>query len=225
MADVTDTDTGAAGGDGGGAADDQRIANMVNAAVSGHLKRVLPKTISDLMETHIAPIREHLTKQGGPAPAQGGQGGGAPQGGAPAGDDKYAALERKFQESEKARAAERMQGHKARAFDGVRGVLAGKARPDAIEAALKVLKADDRIGVREDGSAFILDGDEEVTIEEGVKRFMKSKEGALFAPAPIPSARRTAGPKLNPRGAPTERTESPAERSLRMIEERRTLRG
>lgn len=224
MADVTDTDAGA-GGDGGGAADEQRIANMVNAAVSGHLKRVLPKTLSDLLETHIAPIREQLTKQGGPAPTQGGQGGGAPQGGAPAGDDRYAALERKFQESEKARLAERAQGYKARAFDGVRGALAGKARPDAIEAALKVLKADERIGVREDGSAFILDGDEEVTIEEGVKRFMKSKEGALFAPAPTPSARRTASQKLNPRGAPTERTETPAERSLRMIEEGRAQRG
>lgn len=220
--DVEDEGDGGEGGAGagaGGAVDEKRLANLANAAVSGHLKRALPKAIAEA----LAPFMEQLAARGAPAPAGGAPAGGAP---APAGDDKYAALEKKFQESEKARVAERVQGHKSRAYDGVRGALAGKARPDAIEAALKVLKADDRIGVGEDGTPFIKDGDEELSLEEGVKRFMKSKEGALFAPAPTATARRAPPQKLNPRsGKGEEPTETPAARSLRMIEERRSKSG
>lgn len=223
---VEDEGDGGEGGAGGGAAsgavDEKRLANLANAAVSGHLKRALPKAIAEA----LAPFMEQLAARGAP-PAGGAPPGGAPQGGAPTGggDDKYAALEKKFQESEKARVAERAQGHRSRAYDGVRGALAGKARPDAIEAALKVLKADDRIGVGEDGTPFIKDGDEELSLEEGVKRFMKSKEGALFAPAPT-TTRRAPPQKLNARsGKGEEPAESPAARSLRMIEGRRAKSG
>lgn len=220
---VNDT-TDAGGDEGAASAEEQRISNIVNKALSGRLARVLPKALSESLEAHLAPIREQLgATRGNPADAQRQ----VPSGGVAADSEiarKYADLERKFQESEKARASERMQGHRARAFDGVRGALVGKARPEAIESALKVLKADDRIGVREDGTPYMIDGDEEVTIDEGVKRFMKSKDGALFAPAPSPATRKT-GPKVSGRTAPVERTETAAERSLRMMEENRARRG
>lgn len=219
------TETIDAGGDEGAAsAEEQRISAIVNKALGGRLARVLPKALSEALEAQLAPIREQLGgARGNPADIQRQ----APSGGGASETEtarKYAELERKFQESEKARASERMQGHKARAFGDVRGALVGKARPEAIESALKVLKADDRIGVREDGTPYMIDGDEEVTIDEGVKRFMKSKDGALFAPAPSPATRKT-GPKVSGRTAPVERTETAAEKSLRMMEENRARRG
>lgn len=213
-----DTDTGDAGGaEGKGAADDQRIANMVNAAVSGHLKRALPKALADAMETHLAPFKERLGSGTKAEPA--------PKGGDET-SSKIADLERKYQESERARAAERVAGYQHRAFDTVRGELSGKVRADALDSALKILKADGCIQVREDGTPFLAMNDQELSITEGVKLFLKTKEGALFLPAPAPAKPgQKGGGKFTPRAAAPEAKETPMQKTLRMIEERKAARG
>lgn len=65
--------------------------------------------------------------------------------------------------------------------------LSNKVRPEAVDMVAKLLfHADKKIDVREDGVFYKLDEDTEVTLAEGVKQFLKSKEAQFFIPPPSP---------------------------------------
>jgi len=171
-------DTGAA--DGASAlTEEQRISNVVNAAVSSQLKRALPKVLGEALEAHLAPFREATAaRQQHVAPA----GDGTPE---PEWKGRMETLERNLKEERSARAAEKRASLERGAYEALRTELTGKVRPEAVDAAAKLLfHADKSVKVTSDGAVSFVLGDDEYDLKEGVAAYLKTPAAALFVAAP-----------------------------------------
>lgn len=172
---------------------DAKLSNLVNSAVSSHMKRHM-KGFGDQLGTMLDE-RFAAFKPAEPAkPAHGKVSSDIE----PNAELEQMRNELKAQSNElkatKLRAAEK------EVYADVRTLLAGKVRPEAMDTAIKLLKASGQIKInsRTEVASFKID-DAELDLKEGLTEWLAG-EGALFAPAMAPTPARR---KVNPaNGAP-----------------------
>lgn len=166
------------------------VATLVNAAITGHMKRFTEKTLPGLFESALKPIHEKFSAAPAP-PATTVD---------PKKNPEYAALEQKMNDWEKkanesaqrAVAAESKQ-REDRAFNEVRANLSGKVLPEfqAIVAA-HLFQVQRAVEYEEDGTpVFTMNrktqfGDEPVRlpIKDGIEAWLKSDDAKPFIGAP-----------------------------------------
>ena len=171
---------------------DAKLSNLVNSAVTSQLKRHM-KGLGDQFGTMLDE-RFAAFKPAAPAapvvePAKGAA---APAADAASGVNDEVAQLRADLKATKLRAVEK------EVYADVRSLLAGKVRPEAMDTAIKLLKASGQIKInsRTEVASFKID-DAELDLKEGLTEWLAG-EGALFAPALAPARR-----KVNPaNGAP-----------------------
>lgn len=171
------------------------MAKMVNQAITSHLKRLdFDSKISAALENAIAPLRDSFqskqeTKQ------------------APKGQDmdpqvvelkkQLEAMQKQTKEAQDRAAAQLKASREKDAFGQLKSMLSGKVKAEAVDSVAKILfHADKRIKVSDEGEMLWLDGDNEIGIEDGLKSYLKSKEAAIFMPAPATSVKKSA-PSVN----------------------------
>lgn len=183
---------------------DAKLSNLVNSAVTSQLKRHM-KSLGDQFG---AVLDERLSAFKAPAPA-------ALPGKAPAEADGNAALA----EVEKLRGELTLQKQRTaekEAYADIRSFLHGKIRPEAMDTAIKVLKADGSIKVNaRDGSATMKHAElGTLDVTEGLTEWLKG-EGALFAPMPTGKKPQIKGPHRAPArpGAAGNESLTPAQKS------------
>ena len=194
---------------------DAKLSNLVNSAVTSQLKRHM-KGLGDQFGTMLDE-RFAAFKPAAPAapvvePAKGAA---APAADAANGVNDEVAQLRADLKATKLRAVEK------EVFADVRSLLAGKVRPEAMDAAVKLLKAGGQIKInaRTEAVSFKTE-DGEVELKDGITEWLAG-EGALFAPALAPARR-----KVNPaNGAPQRGVGggdtsnlTPAQRSARALQ-------
>lgn len=186
------------------------INAIVNSAVTAQLKRALnPKALAAVLGPMLAetvkPLQDELAAiKAAPPPA----GGAAPGGQPPAPDPnkpnpEVAALKQQLQEfkDQVAQASKRAADAEAKQRDDATFaklkdcLVAAKVRPEMVETLAKVMfHADKRVSFDEQGNALLrvkvspakgLPEEEQLmTLEDGVKSFVKTKEAEPFLPAP-----------------------------------------
>lgn len=197
---------------------DGKISKAVNSAITNHLKR-RDKSLEAMLDERFAALKSLSPS---PSPGKPDGSNGASNGGNRSGkgdgvegrgdDDTRQELEKLKAElkSQKQRAAEK------EAYGEIRQALTGKIRPEAMETALKVLRADGlvKIGAR-DGSISIAHPDGDLDVSEGLAVWLKG-EGQIFAA--VPSARKppVKGPNRGPHRPTGEEAQqmTPAQRTV-----------
>lgn len=187
---------------------DTKLSNLVNSAVASQLKR----HIKGLGDQFTATLDERLAGFKPQAPAA------APGNAAPAVDP--------MQEVDKLRGelkAQKVRAAEKEVFADVRSYLSGKVRPEAMDTAIKLLKADGSIKVDvRDSSAKVKHPDGDLDLHEGLSEWLKG-EGAIFAPVQAAKKPPIKGPHRAPvrgnGGAETE-TLTPAQKSLQALQAR-----
>lgn len=213
--------------------DEQKVAQLVNAAVTSQLKRVLPKAIADatapLVEQFKTQIAEVIPKQPEQQPAPGEK---KP-------DPELTAMARKVQEMERLVKSEREAREKAektrrddKTFADLKQHLTdAKVRPEMVDFLAKVLfYADKRVDFDEDGTPLLRVKDEKSNEEqtyplaEGVRVYVKQKAAEPFLPAPggatsggTAQQRRTTGGVPRHEGPPKNEDEA-ARRTLEQLQ-------
>jgi len=212
MADVLDPNANA-GATSEESALDQRTINAVNAAVASHLKRHLSK-LPEMIEAQFAPLREQFaarpaTEQARPAPQQSTD------------TDALRQIEElrgQLKKEKDSAQKEKRVAREEKAFSQLRTELTGKVRPEAVDAAAKILfHADRKVVVGDDGNITFKQGDSDFDLREGISEWMKTKDAAMFLPPPSPRVpvQRTNGPR-NSTGAPPV-NEDPLAKTVRML--------
>ncbi len=164
-----------------------KLANLVNAAVTSHLKRHT-KTMGEQFGTMLD---ERLAAFKPAAPAAPGKTLAEPESNAAA-----------LAEVEKLRGELTLQKQRTaekEAYADIRSFLHGKVRPEAMDTAIKVLKADGSIKVNaRDGSVTMKHAElGSLDVSEGLTEWLKG-EGALFAPPQTPKRLAIKGPHRAP---------------------------
>lgn len=188
---------------------DTKLSNLVNSAVSSHLKRHM-KGFGDQLGTMLD---ERLSAFKPAAPAA------APGNAAPAADP--------MQEVEKLRGelkAQKMRAAEKEVFVDVRSQLVGKVRPEAMDTAIKLLKADGLIKIDARDSSVKMKHSElgDLDLSEGLSEWLKG-EGSIFAPSQSARKPPVRGPNRAPVrvsvGNDTENL-TPAQKTQRMLQAR-----
>lgn len=201
MGTETDPKVGQGGeGDGGGEGDvlDPKIVKLVNSAVTSQLKRhgkAMEGSFATMLETQLASfgLKKVDADQDAPDTKKEGQG-------KPAetrrdeSSDEVRKLRREMTKYQKQLEATEARERQA----SLKSALAGKVKTEAMGAAAKLLS--DRV-VMADGEAMFKTDDGDVSLEEGIAAWVKSPEGAIFAPAPS-ATMQGRSPKLASRGLP-----------------------
>jgi len=173
---------------------DAKLSNLVNSAVTSQLKRHM-KGLGDqfgtMLDERFAAFKPTAPAAPVVEPAKGAT---APAADAANGVNDEVAQLRADLKATKLRAVEK------EVYADVRSLLAGKVRPEAMDAAVKLLKAGGQIKInaRTEAVSFKTE-DGEVELKDGITEWLAG-EGALFAPAMAPTPARR---KVNPaNGAP-----------------------
>lgn len=207
MANGQDTENNAAETD---TAVDPKLANLVNSAVSSHLKRhlkVLGDQLGSMLDERLAALQPK------PAAQQGQQGATAPD------NDPMKEIEKLRGElkTQKQRAAEK------EVYADVRSLLTGKVRPEALDTAIKVLRSDGVIKIdARDGTATFKHSElGDIDLNEGLTEWLKG-EGALFAPTAQAKRTPVRGPSRAPARPTATNDESltPAQKTARDLQAR-----
>jgi hypothetical protein len=204
----------------------QDLANLVNSAVSAHLKRHEAKqseTLKSLIAESLKAYQPPQTQQEEPETSKRGKV-----------DPQVAALTAKVEEfqraaleSEKRAQAAETKARGDRAFGELRSTLAGKVRPDVVDGLAKLLyHGEQKVEVDENGNVLFkvrrapLPGfpeeDALMPLSDGVEQYLKSKEAAAFLPAPVaanaPQARTTSSrfPQTQSPSAGPKKYDAPA---------------
>lgn len=209
MANGQETDTNATEQE---AAVDPKLANLVNAAVSSQLKRHM-KGLGDSFGSMLDEKLSALGVKPAQTPAQAAQGDKS----AP---DPMAEVEKLRGELK----AQKMRAAEKEVFADVRSILTGKVRPEAMDTAVKLLKADGliKIDVR-DGSATIKHPElGDLDLNEGIAEWLKG-EGAIFAPVAGSKKPPVRGPNrapVRPTSAANDENLTPAQKTARDLQAR-----
>lgn len=164
---------------------DKKLSNLVNSAVSAHLKRALPKTIEDVITPHMAKFQEVLQAREAPKAAPS-----APAGSSVGSDPEILKqlddMKAQLKREQDTRLKERQQAREEKAIADVRAELIGKVRPEAVDHVVKLLAHDRMIQV--DGATVSLRvGEDALPLKDGLAEFLARKENAIFLPAPSPN--------------------------------------
>ncbi len=192
---------------------EDRLAAIVNAAVTGHLKRSLGKEIGSALEAYDTKRRAEKAARKAEEDAEVTRG--APVAKQPS--PEVAALEKRLSDmqammrsAQEEAASERQRAREHKAYGDLKSELNGKVRPEALDAVADLLfHARKRVSVDEDGNTLFAirqapakglpDADVNYPLSDGVREFLKTKEAALFVPSPGQGA---AVSKPQPRFAP-----------------------
>lgn len=150
---------------------DKKLANMVNSAVTSQLKRHLGKFESSLLELKES-FGQSKTLE---APSQN-------EKNSKNTDDSQAM--REIERLKNELNAEKARVREEKAYTALRNYLSDKVIPERVDVALKLFKADQKIQFKRDGTPFVKYDSEEFDLEEGAAEWLKSKEAAMFLPAP-----------------------------------------
>jgi len=178
---------------------------IVNSAVTAQLKRALSpqnfaKLIAPVLEAAVKPLGEQIAElKAAPAPAATG----TPPSDANKPNPELTAVKQQLQEMKDQLAKERDRAAAAETrarddatFGALKSQLAAaKVRPEMVESLAKVLfHADRRVEFDENGKPLmrvrvspgkgLAEEDQLLTLEDGVKAFVKSKEAEPWLPAP-----------------------------------------
>lgn len=153
---------------------DTKLSNLVNSAVASHLKRHM-KGLGDQFGTMLD---ERLSAFKPAEPAK-------PAPGKVSSDiEPNAEVEQLRNELKTQRdelKAQKIRGFEKEVFADVRSLLTGKVRPEAMDTAIKLLKADGSIKIdARDGSATMKTADGVVDLSDGIAAWL-SGEGALLS--------------------------------------------
>ena len=195
---------------------DTKLANLVNSAVTSQLKRHM-KNLGDsfgsMLDERLASL--NLGKKEEPKPSKGEE--------AKDTNEKESAAMSEIEKlrgelkAEKARAAEK------EVFADIRALLVGKVRPEALDMAIKVLKADGLVKINaRDGSVKLKSAEGDVELADGLEEWLKS-DGAIFAPVPQAKPKpRITGPTKAPSrpasGGSGDEGLTPAQKALRALQ-------
>jgi hypothetical protein len=177
---------------------EEDVSRIVNAAVTGHLKRELPKSITaaigPALEAALKPIQEQFATK----PAQ-------PESAAdPKASPEFAAMRRQLDEQKTIIEAERgarLQAEQRQRQDSARASILSQIDP-AVKPELKEFLSDylfNRTQFDESGAPLIrVIGDEPLPLKDGIASFLKSKEASAFLPAPGAAKLSVNSPKGQP---------------------------
>ncbi len=171
------------------------LGKTVNSAITSHMKR--QPSIADALkgmnwEEMLTPVIQKLA----PPPKA------DPEPGTPKQDPrlsaleaKYAELETKYRSEQTAREKAEQKSRDESAFQALRSALTGHVLPEAAESAAKILfHADRRVTFDEHGNPLMTvrkapyqgaaEEDLQLPLADGVKHWIGTREGKLFAPPP-----------------------------------------
>ena len=181
-----DTETGDEGGE-----TDPKLVKLVNQAVTGQLKRAMrghADTLSSLLDEKLAALKPNGT---GAAPEAKDRTKDKSSDGAPAANEELEQLRAEMAAQKKKLADQELRALEKEAYADVKAQLQGKVRPEALDMAVKLLRADGaiKLDVKKGTYAFKGPEGELLDIEEGIAEWLKG-DGALFVlQQPAPGAR------------------------------------
>lgn len=175
----------------------EEVGNIVNAAVTNHLKRALPKEFETLRTGFVAELDKKLGELAKAKESAVPEDKGKPSPEVAALQTRLAELERTNKEfADKADKAEKARREEA-AFGSLRAALGKSVRPEMLEIATKVVRADGLISFDESGQplfrvrrspgAGMPEEDQNLPLADGIAHFLKSKDAAPFLPPPKPA--------------------------------------
>jgi len=179
------------------AVDPQDLANMVNSAVAGHLKRALPKAIESILPTINEAVAKQVQDLKPPdkksEPDDGKDKKPSPE--LMAMQREVETLTASLKAEKDARIAAETKARNDIASSTARKALTeGGARPELIDYLLKSWSVDGKLAWDDDGRPTLTipfspakgmaEEDTTFALNEGVKHFLKSKDAAPFLPAP-----------------------------------------
>lgn len=172
--------------------EDTRLANIINAAVSSQLKRHLSK-----FETSVNELREQFKPSTATEQVKSDTSG--------KGEDAQA--RRELEQLRAELKAEKQKAKEDAVYSTLKNYLADKVRPEALETAVKVIKADGKVKFRTDGTPFIKhDSLEYDTLEEGAAEWLNSKEATIFKPVPSAQKKTAQNPIFKTPSKPNSQT-------------------
>ncbi|WP_437767173.1 hypothetical protein WME77_09095 [Sorangium sp. So ce764] len=183
--------------------------------MGSQLKRIVPKFLEEALGPHITSLREQLQPK--PEPKEKG----APSAVDPEISKQIEDLRTQLKKERETTARERRAAREEKAFAELRSELNGKVRPEAVDTVAKLLfHADRRVVVGDDGSLAFKHGDAEYDLRGGLAEYLKSRDAAMFLPAPgYGQPPKKPGLKV-PSRAPGDKppaAEDPMSRTLRML--------
>jgi len=153
---------------------DAKLANLVNSAVTSQLKRHMKgfnDTLGSMLDEKLSAFKP--TEPAKPSPGK-----------VSSDIDPNAEVEQLRNELKSQRdelKAQKIRGFEKEVFADVRSLLAGKVRPEAMDTAIKLLRADGSIKIdARDGTATMKTADGVVDLSDGIAAWL-SGEGALLA--------------------------------------------
>ncbi len=208
---------------------DKKLANLVNSAVSSHLKRSLPKALDEALTPHMSKFQEMFSQA---RPADPPKQSATPAAQASGTDSEVLKqledMKNQLKREQETRAKERAQARQDKAFADVRAELTGKVRPEAVDHVLKVLAHDRLVEVDNSGMVQMKVGDDSLPLKEGLMEYLKRKENAIFLPAPgysaqpakkpgLPATQRQVPQRTAPNGGQQPEREDPLQKTLRQL--------
>lgn len=181
------------------------LGNMVNAAVTAHLKRFAEKQLPDILKGHLdaalKPVVEKLTAPVAPPPSDDEpspktKGKNQPSPELAAMQQKLDDSLRALKEADDKRVAAEKKAREDRAYSDFKSELGKHVRPDMLDlVANHLFRIEGLVEVQEDGSALFKSSRSQYGIAEeirlplkdGVEQYVKSDAAKPFIPAPSTS--------------------------------------
>lgn len=194
---------------------DERMGQMVNAAVTSHLRRFTEKQLPEILGLALKPITDKLNAPP-VAPVE------EPTGGRKSKDSpELLAMAKKLEDMEKALSegaakvvAAEKKARDERSFTELRAALEGKVRPELLDMVAKHLfVVEGRIETDDAGSPLFKSTkipyagadpeDQRLPLKAGVEDFLKSDAAKPFLPAPSAGSGTSPLPKRGPTPSPS----------------------
>lgn len=174
---------------------EEQLGNMVNAAVSAHIKRFTEKQLPAILESALKPITEKLAAPPPPADDEGGKRKSKQDPETLALAKQLEDLKKELADRDQKVAAAEKRAREERAFGDLRTSLEGKVRPELLDFVAKHLVAvENRLVFDENGTPLFKSQrvpyagaePEEINLplRAGIDEFLKSDSAKPFLPAP-----------------------------------------
>ncbi len=171
---------------------EERVAQIVNAAVSSHLKRSLGSAIAAVLSKELEPIKAKLAAPAEEDKAKDEKPKASPE--IVALQKQLADMQAAFKAKDEEVASEKKRARDDRAFSDLVAELTGKVRPGAEKKLARLLRAEGALAFDDDGNPVLKvrtalakgqsEQDHEFPIADGVGHYLKTKDAALFLPPP-----------------------------------------
>jgi hypothetical protein len=175
------------------------IGNMVNAAVTAHLKRFAEKTLPEILKSQLETALKSVAPAAPPPPAPETET--TEKASKSKVSPELAAMQQKLDETLKAlkdaderRIATEKKAREDRAFSELKSTLAaGQVRPEMLDmVANHLFRFDNKVELQEDGTplfkttrnSYGIEEEVNLPLKDGVEAWLKSESAKAFLPAP-----------------------------------------